>query len=239
MSGMIIDEYKNTIDTALTSMFPKNDKLSEAARYSLTGGKRLRGIIALIFGAEVKDACALEMIHAFSLIHDDLPCMDNDDFRRGKPSCHKQFGEATALLAGDMLLAEALRIAPYLAHIARDIIRGQQLDVEFEKAETVTEKELLYMYRLKTATLFHGSVCTIGASTDYGFHFGMAFQITDDLLDFKTEKPGKKTLPLLIGEEKAREKAAEYVQKAVEEAKRYPRGDLLKQLAQSLIGRRI
>jgi len=240
---MIVDDYKRALDKALDTMYTGEDRLSEAVRYALTGGKRLRGVLALISGRDVKSACAVEMVHAFSLIHDDLPCMDNDDFRRGKPSCHKQYGEALALLAGDLLLAEALGIEPGLAVSAGEIIYGQSLDMEFEKAETVTEKELLDMYSLKTASLFQAACAaseTPGKRTQemfYGHNFGMAFQITDDLLDYKTEKVGKKTLPLIIGEEAARAKAAEYVNKAARTAEKLENGKLLKELAQELIDR--
>ena len=114
------DQYRREVERALDESIAADDPdyagLIEAMRYSLlSGGKRIRAILVLefcrLFSGEYADAmpfaCAIEMIHAYSLIHDDLPCMDNDDFRRGKPSCHKQFGEANALLAGDSLLTYA------------------------------------------------------------------------------------------------------------------------------------
>ncbi|MCL1788799.1 MAG: polyprenyl synthetase family protein [Oscillospiraceae bacterium] len=255
--------------------------VGEAMRYStLGGGKRIRGVLTLAFcrafGGEVKKAvciaAAIEMIHAFSLIHDDLPCMDDDDFRRGKPSCHKEFGESAALLAGDALLANAFNtisaaaflpkpeglkpqnvvsIISTLSNAATEMIKGQQQDMAYEtSSSTVNEEELLAMYNRKTCALISGA-CVSGAmcadvsgsalhdARGYGFALGLAFQITDDLLDLKTEKAGKKTLPLLIGEKKSRELARSYTDTAVKIAEKFPKGDFLKELATSLNNRRM
>ena len=115
------DAYLQTFNDRLTACcdayLPLGSQVNEAARYSLlAGGKRVRAVLCMaaceLLGGEASQAaqlaCAVEMLHCYSLIHDDLPCMDNDDYRRGKPSCHKAFGEATALLAGDLLLTDCL-----------------------------------------------------------------------------------------------------------------------------------
>ncbi|MCL1902930.1 MAG: polyprenyl synthetase family protein [Oscillospiraceae bacterium] len=279
-----MNEYRELIEKELERAlhFPETDyKVGQAMRYStLGGGKRIRGALTLefcrVFGGDVKKAvcvaAAIELIHAFSLVHDDLPCMDDDDFRRGKPSCHKEFGEATALLAGDALLATAFNtvsaaaflpkpeglkpqnvvsVISTLSNATTEMIKGQQKDMELEKStKTVSEEELLAMYNRKTCALISGG-CVCGAlcadapekalhnARGYGFAMGLAFQITDDLLDLKTEKAGKKTLPLLIGEKKARELAGEYNDTSIKIAEKLPKGDFLKELALSLIERRI
>lgn len=191
----------------------------EAMRYSVqNGGKRVRPVLTLAFcraaggreEAAVPFACAVEMIHTYSLIHDDLPCMDNDDWRRGKPSCHKQFGEDTALLAGDGLLTLAFRtltdapIAPeeicravaLLSDCAgvRGMIGGQVLDLASESG--VPDRALLEKIdRLKTGALIEAA-CVLGciaagvrdaavfeAARSYAHSVGLAFQIVDDILD--------------------------------------------------------
>ncbi|MEM1483839.1 polyprenyl synthetase family protein [Oscillospiraceae bacterium PP1C4] len=190
----------------------------DAMRYSLLdGGKRLRAAMVLEFARlcnvqreeAMPLACAIEMIHAYSLIHDDLPCMDNDDFRRGKPSCHKQFGEANALLAGDGLLTLAfetavgarLSDAQKVAAIAAlsnaagifGMIGGQVIDLASE-GKTIDIDTLNTLYELKTGALLRASVrlgCIAGgadetmfeAADQYARACGLAFQITDDILD--------------------------------------------------------
>lgn len=195
--------------------------LTEAMEYSLeAGGKRIRPVLVYAFcnacGGDIRraDACAaaIEMIHTFSLIHDDLPAMDNDDFRRGKPSCHKAFDEATAILAGDALsvlpfeviadcgtLTDSQKTA-VISCLAKAVgkngmIGGQVLDMEFEKRSDVTEDELRKMYHLKTGELIAvscvmGCICAgvtdderLTAAAEYGFSLGLAFQIIDDILD--------------------------------------------------------
>lgn len=190
----------------------------DAMLYSLmAGGKRLRPILALefckMFGGSTKDAmpfaCAVEMVHTYSLIHDDLPCMDNDDYRRGKPSCHKQFGEANALLAGDGLLTLAfetvadgsapadakVKAAAVLAQCAGvlGMVGGQVIDLAYE-GKPIDEATLLEMYRLKTGALFVAA-CKLGAiaagaadtaveqAAGFAEALGLAFQIADDILD--------------------------------------------------------
>jgi geranylgeranyl diphosphate synthase type II len=196
--------------------------LHEAICYSaLDGGKRFRPILTLsvgeLFGAKrsalLPFACAIELIHCYSLIHDDLPALDNDDLRRGKPSCHKQFGEAIALLAGDALLTEAFFIMsdPKAARLLGDslnsklireisqaagirgMISGQSTELELEKTQ-ITTAVLEQLDRLKTGALIT-TAARVGAMiakasrkdllriTRYAQALGLAFQITDDLLD--------------------------------------------------------
>ncbi len=236
------------------------DTLRHAMEYSLlAGGKRLRPVLCLMTArmcgleasAVMPFAGAIEMIHTYSLIHDDLPAMDDDDLRRGKPSCHKQFDEATAILAGDALLTDAfafmcatpLSPAPVLAAIhtlacaagASGMVGGQVLDMgSTGKVATMpmTLTQLRHMHSLKTGALIKAS-CVCGAllgSADtalvthlehYGAALGVAFQITDDILDVTADtetlgKPagsdeahGKTTYPALLGLDRSRELAAE------------------------------
>ena len=196
-----------------------DDTVTTAMRYSLlNGGKRLRAALALEFckllgGREetaLPFACALEMVHAYSLIHDDLPCMDDDDMRRGKPSCHAAFGEAVALLAGDGLLTKAFEVIAQhsvlpaaqtvltiqmLADAAGHcgMIGGQRLDLENERMQAPIER-VEQTNRLKTGALIAAAVklgClaadadeqTMQLADVYAQNIGMAFQITDDILD--------------------------------------------------------
>jgi geranylgeranyl diphosphate synthase type II len=188
-------------------------------RYSVfAGGKRLRPILCLetarIFTADVTPAlhpaCAIEFIHTYSLIHDDLPALDNDDLRRGKPTCHKKFGEATAILAGDALLTlafetigsapvDAARRAAILSEVAaaagtvNGMVGGQVADLEAE-GKPVTPEMLEYIHRSKTAALIRASITSgalsVGAPDEdvsrlrrFGETIGWAFQVTDDILD--------------------------------------------------------
>jgi geranylgeranyl diphosphate synthase, type II len=196
-------------------------QLHRAMRYSLlAGGKRLRPALVLAsgeaFGAAADDlmpaACAIEMIHTYSLIHDDLPAMDNDDLRRGRPTCHKAFGEALAILAGDALLTQAFRVLSAdgpsrdpdkQVRVIREIataagsvegmIGGQMADIENE-GNQVDAETLEYIHRSKTGALITAPVVVggiiAGAREDqlvklraYGQRIGLAFQIADDILD--------------------------------------------------------
>jgi geranylgeranyl diphosphate synthase type II len=204
--------------------------LIDAMNYSLeAGGKRIRPVLVYAFcnalGADYKKAAApaaaIEMIHTFSLIHDDLPAMDNDDFRRGKPSCHKAFGEAMAILAGDALCMlpfeviaddkqltaeQKVRLVSCLAKGSgrEGMGGGQVIDMENEERTDVDEANLRNMYHHKTGQLIAvscmmGCICAgadeekIQAAADYGFKLGLAFQIIDDILDVTstTEELGK------------------------------------------------
>ena len=193
-----------------------DSKVKEAMKYSLmAGGKRIRPVMMLqvirSYDKNYQDyldiACAIEMIHTYSLIHDDLPGMDNDDLRRGKPTCHRQFDEATAILAGDGLLNEAanvilkanynseLKIALlsilYQASGVNGMILGQALDIEFENKKA-NRKELDLIHHHKTGDLISASmqmgalvanVDDLETFKEIGYKIGLAFQIQDDILD--------------------------------------------------------
>lgn len=227
---MVFDEqygiYLKAVEKFLNDALPVNPEswpktgipqmLNEAMRYSLLGGgKRLRPVLLLASYHLMKDdyekvlpfAAAIEMIHTYSLIHDDLPAMDNDDLRRGKPTSHKAFGEATAVLTGDALLNLAFELMSGSSHLnalkainlisgytgASGMIAGQAGDIAMEGKEP-NEKMLLYIHRHKTADLITSAIvaglCLAGCDEkrleigrQYGYHLGMAFQIVDDLLD--------------------------------------------------------
>jgi geranylgeranyl diphosphate synthase type II len=251
---------KATIDQVLEQVLPEESafppRLHQAMRYALlAGGKRLRPVLAIAAAEAVggdgnailREACALELIHTYSLIHDDLPAMDNDDFRRGLPTTHMVFGEALAILAGDALLTEAFAILSSSAasrnsrqHIieviqliaeaagSRGMIGGQVVDLESE-GKAIDENQLDYIHTHKTGCLITASVilgAILAGSTseqisrlrDYGAAIGLAFQITDDILDVtestqnlgKTagsdQKKNKATYPALHGLEEARKK---------------------------------
>jgi geranylgeranyl diphosphate synthase type II len=221
------------IDRALGRFLPKETArpatIHKAMRYSLfAGGKRLRPVLVLAAaeacGGSVADAtpaaCAVECIHTYSLIHDDLPCMDDDDLRRGRPTSHKVFGEGIAVLAGDALLTVAFEILSRarstrryataaqiteLAHAAgsRWLVGGQVADLEGE-GRALSASELAYIHRCKTAALLttslrlgamsaDASAAQLRALTTFGQSVGLAFQIIDDILDVTqpTEKLGK------------------------------------------------
>jgi geranylgeranyl diphosphate synthase type II len=221
------------VDDALNRFLPsaktKPKTIHEAMRYSIfAGGKRLRPVICLAAAEVISGkhtealplACAVECIHTYSLIHDDLPAMDNDDFRRGKPTSHKVYGEGIAILAGDALLTIAFEIAascrawPRYSHAdvihevavaagSQRLIAGQVADLEAE-GKKITPAELRYIHHNKTAALIASSI-RLGAMsanatpkqlanlTEFGESLGLAFQVIDDILDVTqtTEKLGK------------------------------------------------
>ena len=222
MIDRIFSEYQAKIDARLDILLNESDKkyneVVKAARYSiLSSGKRIRPILMLEFyklcggndDCAYNFACALEMIHTYSLIHDDLPCMDNDDFRRGKPSCHKQFGETMALLAGDALLTEAFNAASRTIGIPSEriveamtvlsanagisgMIGGQVIDLS--NTDSISADDTLEMYKLKKGDLINSAtVCGAilagaddekkAAAAEYAEKLGLAFQIIDDILD--------------------------------------------------------
>jgi geranylgeranyl diphosphate synthase type II len=289
-----LEERRNLINRTLEGYLPAVRgpafRVVQAMHYSLfVGGKRLRPILCLAAaeavggdsGEALPVACALEMIHTYSLIHDDLPAMDDDDLRRGKPTCHKQFDEATAILAGDGLLTEAFHIlaaaAPrfpdreamlldiieLLAKAAgyQGMVGGQMLDLMAE-GRKITLKEMETVHRLKTGALLTaatragalvggGNRHEVTALTAYGERFGLAFQITDDLLDVEgtteeigkpagsDEKRHKATYPALVGPEASRQWAKRLVEEAVAELAPFrERAAPLRELAQYLLVRR-
>src|SRR5215475_1291791 len=229
------------LDRLLPSESESPSIIHQAMRYSVfAGGKRLRPILAIatgeVFGADEKRllpaACALEMIHTYSLIHDDLPAMDNDDLRRGLPTCHVKFGEAMAILAGDALLTQAFltladheaqspgtraRMFSEVSHASATtgaLIGGQVLDI-LSEGKPVTGAQLEEIHRAKTGALIRCAVrigAIIGgasddelnAITEYGEKAGLAFQVADDLLD---ETATSEELGKTAGKDAASQKA--------------------------------
>ncbi len=226
---------QQAVDARLEQLLPptnqRPESLHRAMRHSVfAGGKRIRPTLCLEAAAAVRPeeaeqaldvGCALEMIHTYSLIHDDLPALDNDDFRRGQPTCHKAFGEATAILAGDALLTLAFEVlarcgptlaerrAAILADVAQaagtldGMIGGQVVDLESER-RPVDAATVEYIHRSKTGALIRAAVCSgalaagaledqLAALSEYGAQLGLAFQIVDDILDVESssQKLGK------------------------------------------------
>jgi len=235
----------NLIEDKLSSLIRPDSLLQEAARYSLlSAGKRLRPLLTLVasqaFGAPLEaaltPACALELIHTYSLIHDDLPCMDNDDFRRNKPSLHKAYSEGVAILTGDYLLTFAFEILSDSPHLTdpqkiqlirflsaragdKGMIGGQMLDILSEKQSTNWER-LKNMHLGKTAALitvaleFGGIIAKVTPKAmellhSIGNHLGLAFQIIDDLLDGDTENEKSTNILSLMDKKEAEAKADE------------------------------
>jgi geranylgeranyl diphosphate synthase type II len=296
-----LQEKKLIVDSALERYFPNppegegelkpSNSLHKAIRHSLLdGGKRIRPILSIAAFEAVGGkgdrilpfACALEMIHTYSLIHDDLPAMDNDDYRRGKPTCHKMFGEAIGILAGDGLLTEAFQlmtnrsswddpsndkalILDVVHEIAQaagisGMVGGQVADIESEGKE-VDLPLLQYIHTHKTGAMILASIRvgarlggangeTFRAFTQYGERIGLAFQITDDILNVEGKaialgkstgtdlSRGKATYPSLLGLEESKRRATELVQLAVESLKPYgPGAEPLREIARFIIAR--
>ncbi len=265
----------------------REQRLMEAMRYSaLSHGKKLRPFLTVmtsqLFGVSLESslqtAAAIEFIHVYSLIHDDLPSMDNDDFRRGQPSCHKKYGEATAILAGDALLTYAFQtLADEGTHrdasvrielieaVAKasgyaGMVGGQTIDILTEN-QTLDFSEIVRLQRMKTGALFAIS-CEAGAILGkaprnlrnalkaYANNLGLAFQITDDLLDVegtrestgktvkKDQQAGKQTFVSVMGVEQARAHAKMLADQAVEHLAAFrDQAQTLKVLAQYVISR--
>lgn len=254
-----LDRYTQTTNSELEYFMKKEmdscgmqREIAEAMSYTLfAGGKRVRAMLVKEFcrlcggeeKAAVSAACAIEMIHAFSLIHDDLPCMDDDDFRRGKPSCHKAYGEATALLAGDALENKAFEIIANDNSLSDEVkvklitvfskaigvcgmIGGQVIDTVCQ--EKMMDKDSLFeMYRMKTGALIRASCemgCIVAEAYDkvqiageYGEKLGIAFQIVDDILDIRGNE---KAIGKPVGSDKQNEKNTSAVLCGIEEAQR-------------------
>ena len=227
---MYLSQASAALEDACAKFLPEESEVCRAARYSLLGGgKRIRAVLVLsvcdMLGGDPQTArafsAAVEMLHCYSLIHDDMPCMDNDDFRRGRPSCHKQFGEATALLAADALVTAAFEVLAHAKCSAesrieavqllargggdRGMLYGQELDKHFETVRA-GEAELLNLHAHKTGALIIAAVelgCAaagVRPDTDtrkalvrYAAELGLVFQIVDDILDVTstTEELGK------------------------------------------------
>jgi geranylgeranyl diphosphate synthase type II len=220
-----LQDRQKIVEEALEHYLPREDNIPadiyKAVRYSVfNGGKRIRPILCLAateavggdLGPAIPVACALELIHSYSLIHDDLPAMDDDDFRRGKPTCHKVFGENIAILAGDALLTEAFVLLSHVEKVRLSaerrlaviqeiakaagicgMIGGQTLDVLSGKSEP-NENMLREIHRRKTGALIVAAIKSgaiivnarkdkIQALAEYGINVGLAFQIADDILN--------------------------------------------------------
>ena len=259
MGGFDLDGYlkqqQMRIDGAIQKRMPPADVrpavLHKAMRYAVfSGGKRLRPILCLAAadaaggdGQEALDAAvAVELLHTYTLIHDDLPCMDDDALRRGHPTCHVAFGEANAVLAGDALQALAFECAAEtppgffypagqlvaelaLAAGSRGVVGGQVEDLAVAESEADVEA-ITFIHQHKTADLFRAAVRmgamagnatpdTLDALSTYGEGFGLAFQIVDDLLDAGQEKPDPMSCLAFYDEARAREEARRYTALAI------------------------
>lgn len=267
--GSAIDEY-------LSGSIDEISVLTDSMKYSASsGGKRIRPFLTLevakMLGgkkeAALPYACAIEMIHTYSLIHDDLPCMDNDDIRRGKPTNHIVFGEANALLAGDALLTKAFEVAAMNEHVSSDnkvaatillaqnsgadgMIGGQVLDLAGEK-ERLSEKTHLMMNRMKTGCLIRTAALLgclssgYGEGTDeyadvkkYAENIGLAFQIEDDILDYGTED-NKTTFLSFMSVDEAKAKIDELTGEAISVISKYEGSETLTQFARYLSNREV
>lgn len=252
-----IKSVADAVSKRLEALLSENMEsvVTSAMKYSAQGGgKRIRPLLTVEFSkacggnydAAVDFGCAVEMIHTYSLIHDDLPCMDNDDMRRGKPSCHIAFGEDNALLAGDALLTEAfcvlscvrsvsekniVKAVSFLSSFAgiNGMVGGQVLDLQFEDVKPTVE-EITKMYSLKTCALIKAAAvlgcltsenCTqreIEAACNYGENLGIAFQIVDDILDIVGDE---KTLGKPVGSDDKNDKSTVVKYLGIEKSKEY------------------
>jgi len=257
-------QYKQKVNKKLECLIPDESVypglIHEAMRYSLfAGGKRLRPVLCLAAYEVLKDdyetalsvACSLECIHTYSLIHDDLPCMDDDDYRRGMPTCHKNFGEAIAVLAGDSLLTvafeaacdfeDSIKVKQIIGELAeasgsRGLVGGQVMDILSENKK-IDSSSLKYIHEHKTGKLILssvrlGAICAgadekeLNALSEYAKQLGLAFQISDDLLDVigdseemgknvgQDEKLNKATYPSLYGIEETKKILSETLDNA-------------------------
>ena len=288
-----LKDVATAFDDVLLSLLDRRPddvpRLWDAMRYAvLAGGKRLRPFLVLaasdICGGDrrsaMRTAAAIEMMHTYSLVHDDLPAMDDDDLRRGQPSLHRQFDEATAILAGDALLTLAFEVlsdaethadGTVRAELALGLARaggprgmagGQMLDLEAETKPGADEAAVYRLESMKTGALFAWA-CEAGAVVagadpasreqlrQFGVEYGMAFQITDDILDEvgnaeeagkavgKDSARGKATLVSLMGLDGARAAAIHHAESAAEHLETFgEKADLLRAAAMQLIDRR-
>ncbi len=288
-----MDEAIDGVNKAIARLLPETDlpeaRLFDAMRYgTLNGGKRLRPFLAIcsakLFNVDLKRAkriaAAIEFVHCYSLIHDDLPSMDNADLRRGKPSTHKAFDEATAILAGDALLALAFEVLSHpdthedprvrcdlvqalaLAAGGHGLCGGQMLDILGEKEEfdlgTISRLQRMKTGRLMTFACEAGAILGKAgepqrkALCNYANDLGLAFQVTDDILDTegqvihlgkptgKDDKAGKSTFVSTMGKEQAKARAEMLVQQAIRHLHIFDggRADTLKELATYVLKRR-
>lgn len=260
LAMIALEESKSAVESELEKLYPENTgtaaKLYEAMKYSLlSGGKRVRATLVLetcrMLGgnaeAALPFACAVEMIHTYSLIHDDLPCMDNDEMRRGKPTCHKVFGEAIATLAGDGLLTDAFSVCAMNPYVSGDaaatavallsgaagsfgMVKGQTSDI-YGETHKLSEGELVELHMGKTGAMICVSVqlgCLAAGYapnsevteklTLFARNIGLVFQIIDDILDVTSTS---EELGKNIGSDKDRGKTTFMSFFTPEEAKAY------------------
>ena len=290
-----LKEFSLRFNDYIEQFFPLPDgaekRVVEAMKYSvMNGGKRLRPFLVCetaklfdvpLFPAAAQTGAALEMLHSYSLIHDDLPAMDNDDLRRGKPTCHKQFDEATAILAGDGLLTQSFELLSHkavsadagvrcelvnlLANAAgafNGMIAGQMLDLQIDRSPQLSSAEIIkHIEEMKTgcliayaaqagAILGQASTKQYSDITSYARKIGIAFQISDDILDVtgdsslmgktlgKDTAQNKLTFVSLYGLDKARLIAADLIDQAKQELASFgDKASPLKQLADFIISR--
>jgi geranylgeranyl diphosphate synthase type II len=289
-----IGERRKAVDAALHKIFPPASghaaELTKAMEYSIfAGGKRLRPVLCIAaaeaVGGDASDvmpvACALEMIHTYSLIHDDLPAMDDDNLRRGKPTNHNVFGEALALLAGDGLLTEAfhlialsgerrkmdagmlLKVISTVAEAAgyAGMVAGQVVDMHWQGKQADLDA-VQFIHKHKTAALIRASVVSgaiLAGATErqlraialYGEKTGLAFQISDDILDLESDsetlgkqvgadiKLGKATYPAVAGLEPSKRTQSELIEDAVMALETFDRrADPLRAIARYVIERK-
>lgn len=278
-----LESKRKIIEEGLRKFLPQKRPLilHNAMRYStFSEGKRLRPIL-VIAGAEIcggrdldviEAACAIELIHTYSLIHDDLPAIDNDDYRRGKLTCHKKFSEDIAILTGDALLTYAFELigkniikvgtsegGKIIQEVAKAIgkdgmVAGQVADIIYSGSRReVALKNINYIHLNKTAKLIEVSsklgAMLLGATQKkvdalglYGRHIGLAFQVVDDLLDFKDRdsdiKNKRLTYPAIYGVARSKEVAAEHIKKAKEALKLFKDRAVLGAIADFVIERK-
>lgn len=260
---MTTAEFRELFERCFATLFDGESEFDDALRYAcFGGGKRVRPVGVWLGASAVNAAppvdevlslaCAIELIHSYSLVHDDLPAMDNDDYRRGRLTVHKKFGEAAGILAGDALLSRAAKVlasgavqfgasyaaaAQVMTSAAEDMVRGQVLDLGGMR----TEEEFRAMYALKTGALFRAAFLSgaIAAGADdaerrlvaeYAEALGLGFQVADDLIDEGEEK----SLVAVIGAEKGRALLDECTERAVICASRLPFGEELAAFAEKL-----
>ncbi|MCD6521296.1 polyprenyl synthetase family protein [Candidatus Calescamantes bacterium] len=266
-----ISLYLPPFERILERKIEGKGELQEAMRYALfPGGKRFRPLLVMAstyaVNGKVEDsletAVAIELIHNFTLVHDDLPCIDNDDFRRGKPTVHKKFGEGMAVLVGDALFNLAFQTLSFASLPAEKkekifqlissslgiggVIEGQVMDIHMGKEENI--EKLKKIYSLKTGALIKASVLSGGVIGDaneeelallgsYGENLGLAFQIMDDVREAEEGKePPYPDFPALLSIEGARNKGREYGKKAIEAVRQFgERGKILKEMVEWVI----
>ena len=286
--GSLLEPYQKRVNQALNILLPKEgySRLSDAMRYSvLNSGKRLRPILVYMaseLGEEENKkgaddlACAVELIHCYSLIHDDLPSMDNDQLRRGKPTCHLAFGEATAILAGDALQPLAYSLISDCSTISSNLkievlkrlsfacgwnamVEGQMKDITTKEDFNLSELDLMHNQKtgelIKTSLEIGGLVAGLDLEklsklSIYGENIGLAFQITDDIIDIESPSEisgkdqgsdslhNKTTYPALIGMEASKKRAKQLAEKAEQNLNIFStKSTKLKKLAQFIIQR--